>query len=125
MTHEQLINVCFLWHWNEFPEDRRMLYAVNNNISEGLLKFVPQGRREQVARQEGAKNKSKGVVAGILDFCYIGYNSVCWLDGKVGDDKLSDEQKDFIKKCQDKGHLCFTFRSLEEFQKIMYSLIDN
>lgn len=104
MTHEQLVSKCFLWHWNTFPMERKMLYAVNNNSAN---------------RVEGNRNKAKGVVAGVLDFCYVGWWSVCWLDAKVGKDTLSEEQKDFISKCEERGHRCYIFSSLEEFQKII------
>lgn len=104
MTHEQLISQCFIWHWNTFPEEQRMLYGVNNNSVNSI---------------EGNKNKAKGVVRGVLDFCYILPKAVVWMDGKVGYDKLSDEQEDFIRKCEDRGHLCFTFSSLKEFQELV------
>jgi hypothetical protein len=104
MTHEQLVSICFQWHWNTFPEERRMLYGVNNNSAN---------------RIEGNRNKAKGVVAGVLDFCYISWWSVIWLDAKVGKDVLSEEQKDFIKKAEERGQRCYIFSSLEEFKKII------
>lgn len=116
MTHEQLIAICFQWHWNEFPDERRMLYGVNNNVSAGLSK--------RQAFIEGNKNKAKGVVAGVLDFCYIlpCYNTVAYLDAKVGNDSLSTEQIDFCHKLSKRGIKWFTFSSLEEFQRIIHGL---
>lgn len=112
MTHEQLIAASFQWHWNTFPEERRMLYAVNNNVSSGLSK------QKQVI--EGNKNKAKGVVAGVYDLCYLPSNGGCvYLDGKVGNDTLSIEQTDFKMKCHDRGIPCYTFSTLEEFKKII------
>lgn len=110
MTHEQLIAECFQWHWNEFPWERRMLYGVNNNSKDWM---------------EGAKNKAKGVVAGVLDFCYITYSGrSVYLDGKVGADKLSKEQIEFCDLLDQRGILWFLFSSLEEFQIIIKSLQD-
>ena len=116
MTHEQLIAICFQWHWNEFPDERQMLYGVNNNVSSGLSPL-----RQRI---EGNKNKAKGVVAGILDFCYIlpRYNTCCYLDAKVGKDKLSEQQMDFCDKLTKRGIQWFTFSSLREFQEIIKSL---
>lgn len=115
MTHEQLIAECTQWFWNTIPEERRMLYAVNNNVSAGLTK------QQQIV--EGNKNKAKGVVAGVLDLCYICYDGrSVYLDAKVGNDTLSDEQLDFVGKLEDRGIMWFTFSSLEEFQHIINTL---
>lgn len=104
MTHEQLIAQCFQWHWNEFPEERRMLYGVNNNSHN---------------RIEGNRNKAKGVVPGVLDFCYILPGQVAYLDAKVGRDVLSPEQNDFIEKARARGAYCNTFSTIEEFKIII------
>lgn len=120
MTHEQLISACFTWHWNTFPEERRMLYAVNNNISEGILSYVPAYKKTHVARMEGAKNKAKGVVAGVWDFCYLPVSGGCvYMDAKVGQDKLSEEQIDFKDKCHSRGIICEVFSSLKQFQELI------
>lgn len=105
MTHEQLIADCFQWHWNTYPEERRMLYAVNNN---------------SYNRIEGNRNKAKGVVAGVFDFCYLPTHGGCiYLDAKVGKDMLSDEQLDFAAKCSARRILTFTFSTIEEFKHIL------
>lgn len=115
MTHEQLIAACFQWHWNTFPEERRMLFAVNNNVSAGLSK------QEQI--REGNKNKAKGVVAGVLDFVYLTpMGKMAFLDAKVGNDVLSEEQIDFCVKANERGHWIDTFSTLKEFQDIINKL---
>lgn len=115
MTHEQLIAAVTQWFWNTFPEERRMLYAINNNVSAGLSK------QQQIV--EGNKNKAKGVVAGVLDLCYITYSGACvYLDAKVGNDTLSDEQKDFCEKLNDRGMLWFLFSTVDEFKEIIDKL---
>lgn len=117
MTHEQLIAQCTQWFWNTFPEERRMLYAVNNNVSAGL------SRQQQIL--EGAKNKAKGVVAGVLDLCYICFDGrSIYLDAKIGNDRLSDEQKDFCSKLDSRGILWFVFSTFEEFRNIINTLRD-
>lgn len=114
MTHEQLIAACFQWHWNTFIEERRTLYGVNNNVSAGLSK------QQQLI--EGNKNKAKGVVAGVYDLCYLPVEGgMVYLDAKVGNDTLSEEQLDFKAKCHTRGIPCHTFSTLEEFQKIIQS----
>lgn len=117
MTHEQLIAKCTQWFWNSFPEERRMLYAVNNNVSSGL------SREDQL--REGSKNKAKGVVAGVLDLCYICYDGrSVYLDAKIGNDTLSESQIDFCAKLDDRGILWWTFNSFEGFQEIINTLRD-
>jgi len=117
MTHEQLIAAVTQWFWNTFPEERRMLYAVNNNVSAGLTK------QQQII--EGNKNKAKGVVAGVLDLCYICFDGRCvYLDAKVGNDTLSPEQRDFCSKLDDRGIAWFTFGSVDEFKDILNFLRD-
>ncbi len=112
MTHEQLIAACTQWFWNTHVEERRMLYAINNNVSAGLTK------QQQII--EGNKNKAKGVVPGVLDLCYITYTGKpVYFDAKIGNDKLSEEQKDFCEKLDDRGVIWFTFSSLEEFQYLI------
>lgn len=115
MTHEQLIAECFQWWWNNFEDERRMLFGVNNNVSAGLSKA------QQIL--EGNKNKAKGVTPGVFDFIYfLQDGQVACLDGKVGNDVLSKQQLDFAAKCKLRGHLCFTFSSLEEFQDLIFKL---
>lgn len=117
MTHEQLIAKCTQWFWNEFPEERRMLFAVNNNVSSGL------SRQQQII--EGNKNKAKGVVAGVLDLCYLCFTGqIVFMDAKVGKDRLSNEQLDFIDKLNSRGIMWFTFSTFEEFQQIIKQLRD-
>lgn len=114
MTHEQLVADLFQWHWNTFPEERRCLYGVNNNVSAGLSKD------QQII--EGNKNKAKGVVAGVYDLCYLPCEGGCvYLDAKVGKDILSRDQLDFRDKCHERGIPCYTFSSLEEGQQIIKS----
>lgn len=115
MTHEQLIAECTQWFWNTIPEERRMLYAVNNNVSAGLSK------QQQII--EGNKNKAKGVVAGVLDLCYICFDGrSVYLDAKVGNDVLSDAQIDFCGKLDSRGIQWFVFGTVDEFKKIINTL---
>lgn len=117
MTHEQLIAAVTQWFWNEFPEERRMLYAVNNNVSAGL------SRQQQII--EGNKNKAKGVVAGVLDLCYICFDGrTIYFDAKVGNDTLSKEQIDFCGKLDDRGISWFVFKTVEEFKSIINTIRD-
>ena len=123
MTHEQLISKVCIWFWNTYPEQRRMLYSINNNISEGLLSYIRPSQRAQAAKLEGAKNKAKGVIAGVLDLCYITpYGFSVYLDAKVGVDKLSEEQIDFCEKLSSRRIEWRVFSTEKEFKEIIMML---
>ena len=96
---------CFLWHWNEYPEDRRMLFHIDNNSYNRII---------------GAQKKALGVVRGPSDLCYvIDAGHVVWLECKFGDGVQSEEQKEWERKVTQRGHIYILFRTFEEFQKII------
>lgn len=104
MTEQQLQAKCFLWHWNTFPEERRMLYHADNNSANRIV---------------GNMKKSAGVVKGVSDLCLIWHNSTVYLELKTQDGVQTAEQKDFMKKVIERGHAYFIIRSFERFQEII------
>lgn len=102
----KLQSQCFQWHWNTFPEERRLLHA-NNNNSQNAIK--------------GAMNRSLGVVAGVADLEYAAREGVMvFMEMKTLDGYQSEDQKDFQAKVEARGHKYYIVRSLEEFQAIIY-----
>ena len=104
MTEEQLQVKCFQWHWNTFPRERRMLWHNNNNAA---------------SLRDGAKNKARGVVAGVADFTLVTDGGVVFIELKLPGGKKSDEQKDFTSKAVTRGAGCFTIYSFEEFKQLI------
>jgi len=106
MTEEQLQAACFQWHWNTFPHQRRMLFAINNNSAD---------------RREGNQHKAIGVVAGVSDMVYIHMGGVAFIELKVGKNGQSPEQKEFQMIAEGRLHKYYIAKTLGEFQDIIKS----
>ena len=46
----------FVWHWNNYPQERRLLFMVHNEAS---------------SRIRGARLKGQGMIAGVSDLIYL------------------------------------------------------
>lgn len=109
MLEEKIQQDCFLWFHNTFIEERGMLHHNNNN---------------SVNRIAGNRNKAMGVVAGVSDFELILTNGkVAFIEMKTPVGQLSQEQKTFSAKVVQRGHLYFVCRSLDEFKKLVNTLL--
>ena len=115
MNHNQLQSKCFLWIWNEHPELRGLLFAVNNNLTSSLKGDAG------AARMAGLK--SIGVCKGITDFIFYFKGRMYAWDIKVGHDKLRPEQIEFIAKVKEQGGDGGEIRSFEEFIKLVEEAI--
>lgn len=107
MTEQQLQAACFIWHWNTYPQERRMLFHADNN---------------SVNRYVGNQKKSAGVVKGVSDFILICKDVVVFIEMKTLIGVQSGEQKDFMRKINELGHPYFIIRSAEEFKKLITKL---
>ncbi len=107
LSHDQLQAQCFLWHWTEYPEQRGLMHANNNNSRNKI---------------EGNQKKALGVVKGVLDLEYFYASKLYFFDIKIGRDKLSDDQLAFIAKVESEGAKCYEIRSLEQFQEFIKSV---
>ncbi|SDT48020.1 hypothetical protein SAMN05192545_3960 [Maribacter dokdonensis] len=66
ITESRLQQNIFSKHWNQYPEERRLLFAVNNNSFNAI---------------KGAQMKSLGVVKGVSDLYILTAqtsNAVFW-----------------------------------------------
>ncbi|SDT46798.1 VRR-NUC domain-containing protein [Maribacter dokdonensis] len=105
ITESRLQQNIFSKHWNQYPEERRLLFAVNNNSFNAI---------------KGAQMKSLGVVKGVSDLIYINPRKrrTQFLELKIKGGRQQKEQKDFEEKVKKLGfeyHLIF---SLKEFNKV-------
>lgn len=107
MNHNQLQSSCFLWIWNEHPELRYLCFSVTNNLT----------TETEDARRKMGQLKSLGVVKGVLDLIFYYKGRIYAFDIKVGKDKLSTEQKEFIAAITKQGGYGCEIRSLEEFKE--------
>jgi hypothetical protein len=107
-TELQMQAYCCTWFWNEFrhTEERQMLHA---NINNSFNKI------------EGAKNAALGVVAGISDTEFIDYGEMWFLEFKLTGGVQSQDQKDFQRKVEERGHKYKLLYSFEEFRSFIIS----
>lgn len=102
LSEDQLQSTCFQWHWNNLPEERGMLFHVN------------QKARNKI---EGNRFKAMGVVPGVSDMIYL--RKLTFIEMKTEDGKQSKEQKEFEILVTSLGYVYVICRSLEQFKKII------
>jgi len=110
MNHkeEKIQSDCYKWFHNTFPDERKMLFHVDNNSWNNVI---------------GAKKKALGVCSGVSDMIYIlPFGQVAFLECKTEDGTQSDEQKLFQLKVMERGHIYLIFRNLDEFKAIIHKL---
>ena len=112
--HDRLQSACFLFLWNEHPELRYLCFSVTNNLT----------TETEDARRKMGQLKSLGVVKGVLDLIFYYKGRMYAFDIKVGKDKLSTEQKEFIAAITKQGGYGCEIRSLEEFKGKIRSILD-
>ena len=109
MTEDQLQAKAYQWHWNNYPDQRKLLFSVPNG-----------GKRHP---REAAKFKATGVVAGVSDLIFL-YKSKCYLiEMKTEKGTQQKNQKEWETLVKSHGFDYFICRSLEQFQSIINSII--
>ena len=109
MNEQQLHTACYTWFHNTYHAERGMLHHNNNNSVNSIA---------------GNKMKAMGVVPGVSDFELILKNGVvAFIEMKTRTGVLADEQKRFSAMIVLRGHLYFVVRTLEEFQKLIKTLL--
>ena len=109
-SHDRLQSLCFLWFHNTHPELRYLMHANINSH--------PRFRIHDLTRL-----KSIGLLKGCLDleFYYKGVLHV--FDIKIGPDKLSPHQKEFIAVIEKQRGKGYEVRSLDEFKELIQKII--
>lgn len=102
---------CFQWFNNEFPALR------------GLMYHVPNGEKRD--RVTAMKLKAMGVVAGIPDLEFHFWKRTFFLECKTPTGSVSKDQKKIHSILEEHGFRVFVFRSLEEFQTIVWAIIED
>jgi hypothetical protein len=104
MTEIQLQSSSFVKLWNERPDLRGRIFAINNN---------------SVNRIKGAMNRSMGVIPGVADMAYLIPDGIVWIEWKTPDGKQSKDQIQFQHLVESLGHRYFIVRSDLEFRDIV------
>jgi hypothetical protein len=82
---------CFQYHWNNYPNERGLLFTVNNNSG---------------SRKEGAVMKAMGVVAG----------GPVFLEFKTATGRQSPAQKRFQEIVESQGYQYHIIRNFHDFR---------
>jgi hypothetical protein len=102
---------AFQWFHNTFPNLR------------GLMYHVPNGGQMSGAR--GNKLKAMGVVSGIPDLEFHFWKRTFFLECKTPTGTLQENQKNIHTILHEHGFRVFVFRSLKEFQDLIYAIIED
>jgi len=96
---------CVTKIWNERPELRGRIFAVNNN-SENEIK--------------GAMNRAMGVLPGVSDTVFIGsLGRSIYIEWKTETGSQSKAQKEWQELIESLGHIYYLVRSEGEFISII------
>ena len=102
MSESQLQALCFQSHWNQYPEERGLLYMNFNN---------PQNARH------GIHLRSIGLVAGVADMTYLHSDGVVFLEFKALKGRQSVLQIEWQAKVLSVGCKYKVIKTIEEFYK--------
>lgn len=111
MTENQIQHNCFKWTWNNFPEYRKLLFAVPNG---GLRK-----------KSEAALLKYTGTVSGIPDMIFTIQSKTFFFELKTEKGSLSKDQKFVISRMKQNGFPVYLIRDVEQFKQIFLFIIMN
>lgn len=120
MTEIQLQAECFQWAWMEFPETRRLLWAVPNG-----------GHRNGL---EAEQLKASGVIAGVHDLHFLWRGRFWTFELKVGQNKMTVDhvnkkgkkvfgQVEWATRISQQGAKWFEIRDFETFKKVFTEIV--
>ena len=98
---------CFQHHWNNYPEERGLLFTVNNNSS---------------SKYDGSVMKAMGIVAGVSDMVFLHPSGPVLLEFKTEVGRQTDKQKWWQSVVEAAGFRYRIIRSFDEFLKILLEL---
>lgn len=108
-TEEQFQAYCVKWFSDEYPAERQMLHANNNNSS---------------SRIEGNKAKATGVVPGVSDLELICDGGVTWyIELKLPGKKQSPDQIKFQERLVARKHFYVVIETFKQFKELVWQII--
>lgn len=112
MNKEQILQAeCTQWFNNTYLQYSKCCFAVNNN-SDNKVKAMQM--------------KAIGLRAGVSDVIVLcPGGKTLLLEAKTDEGTQSKDQKEFERQATSLGHEYKIFRSLEQFQKIIFSHFPN
>ena len=102
-TEAKIQQEIFVWHWNNYPAERGLLWHNNNNSRNAV---------------DGARKKAIGVVAGVADLTFVHRGRVYFIEVKTPKGRQSKAQKEWQASIIGAGCEYHIVRSLLDFQHL-------
>jgi hypothetical protein len=100
----KLQSTCFLWHWNNYPNERGLLcYNLNNSAN----------------KIQGNQNKALGLIKGRSDMVYYKKGKAIMLEFKTETGTQSKDQKEWEQRIKSEGFEYRIIRNFEDFLSII------
>lgn len=115
----QLQAECFQWAWNNYPNTRRNLWHVTNE-----MKPHP-GESVQSFRVRVSKAKASGLLPGVSDLHFLWNGTLHLFELKVAYNKMSPEQIAFMHHATHHGAKFYEIRDAEEFKRNFLIIINS
>jgi hypothetical protein len=94
----------FIWHWNNYPNERGLLcYNLNNSAN----------------KIQGNQNKALGLIKGRSDMVYYKNGKAIMLEFKTETGTQSKEQKEWEKRIKEEGFEYHIIRTFYDFTKLI------
>ena len=104
LSEFKLQSQCFLYHWNNYPNERGRLFTVNNNSDNKIRAVI---------------NQSMGVVAGVADMMYLSDTGLIAIEFKTITGRQSEVQKRWQETIEAAGYRYYIIRSFEQFKETL------
>ncbi len=119
LSHDRLQQEMGSLLWNKYPQTRRTFFHPANETAP----YPGESKRDFVLRL--AQRKAIWILPGVTDFVWYWDGVLYIFDCKVGKDKVSDPQKEFIAAIVAQGGKFYEIRELSVFATIVDAIIIN
>jgi len=132
-SHDRIQQELYVYLWNKYPQTRGCCWHTPNEFSQDdyfknrvlgvigkqnwLSKLIDECKTRNIIFMK--RRKDIGVLKGVTDLVFHYKGILYMFDIKIGTDKLSDAQKDFIKANEAQGGKFFKIGSVEQGKGII------
>lgn len=117
ITHDRLQQECFIYFHNTYPELRKTLWHTANEFKRPKSMSVTEHAREM------GRRKAIGVVSGVTDLLWYHKGILHCFDIKIGYDKLSNDQVEFIHAIETNGGKFYEINNKEQFIDVVTKVL--
>jgi hypothetical protein len=116
-SHDRLQSECGKYLWNQYPQTRKTFFHPANEAK----REKGETKHEYIIRL--SQRKAIWVLPGATDLIWYWKGILYMFDIKIGRDRLSVEQKDFIAAMQMQGGKFYEFDTLQQFKDIVDGIL--